>query len=140
MTINGIIKLIKPTQQVSASFCKREFVIETIDQYPQTILLELHQDRVDIIDSFTEGQEVICSLNLKGRLWVSPQGEEKYFNTIICWKITVPNNESVNNTPTQTNPQEYPQAPKDSPFGLNPQLPSNTSVAITNEEEDDMPF
>ncbi|WGK93777.1 MULTISPECIES: DUF3127 domain-containing protein [Flavobacterium] len=141
MEITGVIKLIKPTQQVSANFVKREFVIETNDQYPQSILLELHQDRVDIIDSFTEGQEVTCSLNLRGRMWTSPQGEEKYFNTIICWKIMVPNNESVNNTQTQANPQEYPQAPKDSPFGLNPSLPSNTSVAEFNElEKDDLPF
>jgi hypothetical protein len=94
MEITGIIKVIKPTQQVSDKFAKREFVIETNEQYPQSILLELQQDRVDIIDSFTEGQEVECSLNLKGREWTNPQGETKYFNTIVCWKIQVPNTNS----------------------------------------------
>ena len=56
MTIKGIIKIIKPIQQISATFSKREFVIETQEQYPQTIQLELQGDKVDIIDSFAEGQ------------------------------------------------------------------------------------
>ena len=95
MTLKGIIKLIKPIQQISATFSKREFVIETQENYPQTIQLELQGDRVDIIDSFAEGQEIEAHLNIKGRLWVSPQGEEKYFNTIVCWKITASSSEST---------------------------------------------
>lgn len=95
MQLKGIIKLIKPIQQISATFSKREFVIETQENYPQTIQLELQGDRVDIIDSFAEGQEIEAHLNIKGRLWVSPQGEEKYFNTIVCWKITASSSESL---------------------------------------------
>ncbi len=90
MQLKGIIKLIKPIQQISATFSKREFVIETQENYPQTIQLELQGDRVDIIDSFTEGQEVECSIGIKGREWLNPQGETKFFNTITCWRITIP--------------------------------------------------
>lgn len=90
MTLKGIIKLIRPIQQISATFSKREFVIETQETYPQTIQLELQGDRVDIIDSFTEGQEIECFINIKGRIWSSPLGEDKYFNTIVCWKIQTP--------------------------------------------------
>ena len=32
------------------------------------------------------------SLNLRGRLWTNPQGEEKCFNTLECWKISKLNN------------------------------------------------
>ena len=90
MTLKGVIKLIKPIQQISATFSKREFVIETQETYPQSIQLELQGDRVDIIDSFAEGQEVECHINIKGRMWSSPLGEDKYFNTIVCWKIQTP--------------------------------------------------
>ena len=107
MTLKGIIKLIRPIQQISATFSKREFVIETQEQYKQTIQLELQGDRVDIIDSFTEGQEIECSIGIKGRLWVNPQGEEKYFNTIYCWKITASSSESTAPTFEPVNDQVF---------------------------------
>ena len=85
--ITGKIKLIRDTQAVSASFNKKEFVVETSEQYPQFIQLELHQDKCDIIDAYQVGQEVVCGINIRGKEWQSPLGETKYFNTIICWKI-----------------------------------------------------
>lgn len=136
MQLKGIIKLIKPIQQISATFSKREFVIETIENYPQTIQLELQGDRVDIIDSFTEGQEVECHIGIKGRLWVSPQGEEKFFNTITCWKIQVPNNDSQ--TPTQpTSGQRSPStAPTFEPVNDQPFQPMSTS----EDDDPNLPF
>jgi hypothetical protein len=98
MEIQGTIKLIKPIQEISASFSKREFVVQTSETYPQTILLELQGDKVDLIDAYGIGQEVDCGINLRGRLWTNPQGEDKYFNTITCWKIQ-PINESSTPTP-----------------------------------------
>ena len=134
MQITGIIKVIKPIQQVSATFSKREFVIETNEQYPQTIQLELHGDRVDIIDSFMEGQEVECHLNLRGRLWVNPQGEEKYFNTIVCWKLQLPNSQSAPPPTQQRSPSTAPTIP---PINEQQFEPSSSG----NEEEDsDLPF
>ena len=87
MELVGKIKLIRDTQVVSSSFSKREFVVETTEQYPQCIQLELHQDKCDIIDAYSVGQEVVCDINLRGREWSNPLGETKYFNTIVCWKI-----------------------------------------------------
>jgi hypothetical protein len=134
MQLNGVIKVIKPIQQVSATFSKREFVIETQEQYPQTIQLELHGDRVDIIESFTEGQEVECHLNLRGRLWVNPQGETKYFNTIVCWKIQLPNTNSTPQPQGQRSPSTAPIIP---PVNEQPFQPSSTG---NDEEHDDLPF
>jgi hypothetical protein len=134
MEITGIIKVIKPIQQVSATFSKREFVIETQENYPQTILLELHGDRVDIIDSFVEGQEIECHLNLRGRMWKNPQGEEKYFNTIVCWKIQLPNSQSAPQSYQQRNPSEAPTFP---PVNKQQFEPSSSS---DNEEHDNPPF
>ena len=87
MEITGKIKLIRDTQEVSSSFSKREFVVESLEQYPQLIQLELHQDKCDIVDAYNVGQEVVCRINLRGREWQSPLGETKYFNKIVCWKI-----------------------------------------------------
>jgi translation initiation factor IF-3 len=83
----GRIKVINATQEVSASFKKRELVVTTNEQYPQHILIEFAQDKCDLLDNFQEGQEVKVSINLRGREWVNPQGETKYFNQIQGWKI-----------------------------------------------------
>jgi hypothetical protein len=129
MTLKGTIKLIRPIQQISATFSKREFVIETQENYPQSIQLELHADRVDIIDSFTEGQEVECHLNIRGRLWTSPQGEDKYFNTLVCWKIQLP---SANEP--QSNQRVASTAP------VIPPVEEKPFEVITGEEDDNLPF
>ena len=134
MQLNGIIKVIKPIQQISATFSKREFVIETNEQYAQTIQLELHGDRVDIIESFTEGQEIECHINIRGREWVNPQGETKYFNTIICWKIQLPNTNSAPQPQGQRSPSTAPTIP---PVNEQPFQPSSTG---NDEEHDDLPF
>ena len=87
MEVIGKVKVIGAEQQVSASFKKRELVVTTNEQYPQHILIEFAQDKCDLLNSFQEGQEVKVSINLRGREWVNPQGETKYFNQIQGWKI-----------------------------------------------------
>jgi hypothetical protein len=116
MEIKGTIKVIKDIQQVSANFQKREFVVETNEQYPQTICLELHGDKVDIIDVYAIGESVIVSIGLRGREWINPQGEAKYFNTIVAWRIQKENSQPVNNATTATSPIEYPQANQTNSF------------------------
>ncbi len=87
MEVTGKIKVINPTQQVSASFKKREIVVTTEEQYPQHIIMDFVQDKTDLLDQYNVGEEVKVSVNLRGREWVSPQGETKYFNTIQGWRI-----------------------------------------------------
>jgi hypothetical protein len=89
MQVAGKIVAIMPTQVVSEKFSKREFVVETPDQYPQQILFQLTQDKCSILDTLKVGQEVDVHLNIRGRSWQNPQGETKYFNTLEAWKIDV---------------------------------------------------
>src|SRR5690606_40493945 len=51
------------------------------------ILVEFVQDKCDLLDNFGVGQPVKISINLRGREWVNPQGETKYFNSIQGWRI-----------------------------------------------------
>jgi len=39
MQVNGKIKVINPTQEVTATYKKRELVVTTNEQYPQHILI-----------------------------------------------------------------------------------------------------
>lgn len=88
MEVTGKIIKIGDTQTFGANgFRKREVVIKTDEQYPQTILIEFIQDKCDTLNQFQLGQDVKIGINLKGREWTTPQGEVKYFNSIQGWRI-----------------------------------------------------
>ena len=83
----GKIKFIGVEQNVSATFKKRELVVTTEEQYPQHILVEFTQDKCDLLNNYQVGQNVKVGINLRGREWVNPQGETRYFNSIQGWSI-----------------------------------------------------
>ncbi len=88
MEVQGKIKMVGETQTVgSGGFRKREVVLTTEEQYPQHIMVEFVQDKTDLLNSYQVGQNVKVSINLRGREWVNPQGETKYFNSIQGWRI-----------------------------------------------------
>lgn len=101
MDVQGRIKLIDETKTYGNNgFRKREVVVTTEEQYPQHILVEFVQDRCGLLDSFSVGQLVKISINIKGREWVNPQGETKYFNSIQGWRIEqIQPEASAQNTP-----------------------------------------
>ncbi len=88
MEVQGKIKLVGKTETFGTNnFQKRELVVTTEEQYPQHILVEFVQDKCDLLDKFKVGQGVKVGINLRGREWVNPQGETKYFNSIQGWRI-----------------------------------------------------
>jgi hypothetical protein len=88
MEVEGKIKVIGETKEYGSNgFRKREVVITTEEQYPQFLNIEFIQDKTDVVDNFNVGEKVKIGINLKGREWVSPQGETKYFNSIQGWRI-----------------------------------------------------
>lgn len=121
MQVTGTIKLIKPTESIGdRGFKKREFVVHTEEQYPQDILIELVQDKCELLNNYAEGQKVTVSINLRGREWTNAKGEVKYFNTIQGWRIeNVSDNET---TQTTSEPQ------------------SNSAQDFTEEDHDELPF
>ena len=88
MEVQGRIKMVGETQTFGSNgFRKREVVVTTEEQYPQHIMVEFVQDKCDLLNSYQVGQQVKISINLRGREWVNPQGETKYFNSIQGWRI-----------------------------------------------------
>ena len=124
MEVQGKIKLIGKTQEFGSNgFRKREVVVTTAEQYPQSIMVEFVQDKTDLLNNFSVGQDVKISINLRGREWTNPQGEVKYFNSIQGWRIE--------NMTTSGSP-DMPPMPPEEVF----QAADN----INTEAEDDLPF
>src|SRR5690606_28160966 len=97
-------------------------VITTQEQYPQDILIEFTQDKIDLLNSVGEGDEVKISINLRGREWINPEGVAKYFNSIQGWRL-----EKTGGAPQSIN--DYADLPP----------VSNDYLSGTNEP-DDLPF
>ena len=88
MEVEGKIKVIGETKEYGNNgFRKREVVVTTEERYPQFLNIDFIQDKTDLIDKFSVGENVKIGINLRGREWVSPQGETKYFNSIQGWRI-----------------------------------------------------
>ena len=58
MEVQGAIKVIREVQEISATFKKRELVVSTDEQYPQTLSIEFIQDKTDLLNKF---EIVACS-------------------------------------------------------------------------------
>ena len=108
MEIQGRIKIIFATETVGENgFQKRDLVITTDGQYPQDIIIQFTQGNCALLDTLQVGQRVNVHFNLQGREWTSPQGEVKYFNTVVGWKI-----ELIQTTNVAQHTQQYQQAPQ----------------------------
>jgi len=125
MEIQGKIKMIDETKTFGSNgFRKREVVVTTEEQYPQHILVEFVQDKCDLLNSYTVGQDVKISINLRGREWTNPQGEVKYFNAIQGWRIE--------NLQAAEGNADIPPVPPMDAF--------EPADNINDEDHDDLPF
>jgi hypothetical protein len=124
MEISGKVKVISAEQQISPTFKKRELVVTTDEQYPQSIMIEFIQDKTDLLNTISVGEDVKVSINLGGREWVNPQGETKYFNSIKGWRV-----EKMQTVAPQGSVPPMPAADAFEPA-------SN----FNEEEHDDLPF
>ena len=68
----------------------REFVIETQDQYPKRICLQVMNDNMDRFP-MEEGMEVSVKFDISAR-----ERDGRYFNTLTAWDITVLNSRPSN--------------------------------------------
>lgn len=128
--ITGTLRVKSATQQVSEKFKKREFVIvENSSPYPQYISFQLTQDKCSLIDSINEGSEIKVFFNVRGREWVSPQNETKYFNSLEAWKIELAGAPAQNAAPAYS----ASSAPTAS-------TAPNVMESFAKSEEDDLPF
>jgi hypothetical protein len=137
MEVTGKVKVINPEQQVSASFKKRELVVTTDEQYPQHILIEFTQDKCDLLNSFRQGEEVKVSINLRGREWVNPEGETRYFNSIQGWRIEKISAGTSNSNRPDSAVDQYNQRPTTTASPAEAFAPATN---INNDEPDDLPF
>ena len=118
---NVKIKSIGEIKTFKAGFKVVKFVVvdDSSSEYPQYLELQCTQDKADNLIKFNKvGDVVDCSINLRGREWINPQGETKVFNTIEAWKVFKAEGATAST----------------------PAAPFQPATDIKEEEQDDLPF
>lgn len=120
MNVNGKIIVIGETETIgSKGFQKRLVVVQTDEQYPQTIPVEFTQNKTALLNNFNIGDFVEIGINLRGTEW-----EGRYFANINGWKISKADS-------TLTAQQQMPD--RESVQPINNALPQD-------DEDNDLPF
>ena len=123
MEISGKIKWIDEIRTYGSNgFRKKELVITTQEQYPQNILIEFTQEKCELLDKYEIDDNIKIGINIRGREWINPEGQTKYFNSIQGRRIEKIEIPDIENKPES--------------FTTNTESPSQD----VNEEEDDLPF
>ena len=108
-------------QNVTASFRKREFVIEKTEsssgrEFTEVIKFQLSQDRCDLIDPYQLNDEIKIHFNIKGRKWEKDE-RVSYFTNLEAWRIEkVTTNAQDNIAPQHSIDDIPPEAEDDLPF------------------------
>lgn len=122
--VEGKLHRIFPTEQKSASFSAREFVLEIPDgNYPQLVKFQAVQDRCGLLDNFREGDRVKVSFDLRGREW-----NGKYLTNLNAWRIEGASGEGSNSGVKQE--ENFPTDP----------FPNYTDAPPAGGNFEDLPF
>jgi len=123
MQIEARIQKIMDEQVISDRFRKREFIVQTKEQYPQTLCFEFTQDKTSVLNNFKAGQEVNVEFNLRGRGWTPRKGGDTgYYTTLQGWRMNAL--EGAGPLPSDLPPQGQPfEAPSGGSDVLDDDLP-----------------
>ncbi len=113
--VDGKLHKIFETEQKTDKFRAREFVLEVVDgQYPQMVKFQLTQDKCELLDAHSEGDELKVHFDLRGREW-----NGKYFTNLQAWRVesgseahsAPPAEAASENSPPPGNEGDYDEIP-----------------------------
>jgi len=85
--LTGVLHAIFPEQVVSDKFRKQEFVLRIEgDKYPNFPKFQAVNERIDLLQSFTPGDELTVSFDIQGKEYVKG-AETLYFTSLNAWKF-----------------------------------------------------
>ena len=88
LKIEGVITKIMPTEQLTETFKKRNFVLETDEKYPQKIKFELTQNNTELVNDIKKQVNAVVYFNVRGREYTSKQTNKiDYFVSLNVWKV-----------------------------------------------------
>jgi hypothetical protein len=100
MEVNGKIIVVGDTETIGTKeFKKRLLVVQTDEQFSQSIPVEFTQDKTNLLDKFKVDDLVKVSINLRGSEW-----KGKYYANIQGWRIDKVDSLEKDNMPNRQKP------------------------------------
>ncbi|MCO5247692.1 MAG: DUF3127 domain-containing protein [Chitinophagales bacterium] len=133
MDITGkIIKMMDVVSGTSANgaWQKREFVIETMDQYPKKACFSTWAQRVDDLNNFNVGDVVRVSFDVSSR-----EFNERWYTDLRAWRI-----ENANNPNGGSGFEQQQPTPSYNPSSSQEPTSNFSSDAGGAIEDDGLPF
>ncbi len=134
--LTGKLIVKNDTQQITATFQKREFVVETEENnagrvFTDYIKFQLMQDKCSVIDQYNLGDTVKVTFNIKGNKW-EKEGNVNYFTNLNAWRVESGSTEHVDPFATEAAAQAQAEA---AIYGGGDSSPNSTET-----NNDDLPF
>ncbi len=91
MELIGKLEEVRDAIQRTATFTVREFVLEVENprnaQWNDHILFQVSNNNVGLLDTFSVGQMIKVTFDIRGRRWTGQDGTQRVFNTLSAWRI-----------------------------------------------------
>ncbi len=119
--INGKLSQILPLQTgtgKNGEWKKQEFIIETDDQFPKQVCMNMWGDKIDELKNLSIGQNIKASVNIESR-----EFNGRWYTDIKVWKLDAAGAGVPSNNAT--------------PITSDPEFINNL---VTENEGDDLPF
>lgn len=81
--ITGEVTRISEIQTFASGFTKREFIVLTEENYPQSLPLEVQNKKLDALNNISEGDRVTVKFSIRSREY-----NGRYFVTLVCFAVT----------------------------------------------------
>ena len=120
--VKGTLKKLYDQQDFPSGFYKRDFVVTTMEQYPQDIKFSALKEKSEQLGKYVEGDVVNVKFDLRGREY-----NGQYYVDLNAWRIE----RGDQTTASGQEPAEVSAAPM-------PPVPP--MPAATPSDEDDLPF
>jgi len=108
--LSGTLILKEDVVDITASFKKREFVIEVVNErnsdWNDLIKFQLTQNNCSLLDQIETGDNIKVFFNIRGRKW-EKDGKTSYFSNLEAWKIEKTAAQEAMFIPPQYEPPPY---------------------------------
>ena len=80
--IKGTVETILEIQEFASGFKKQTLVIDTGGKFPQKVAVDFAKEKIELIASLVQGQEVTIGVNIRGNEY-----NGKYYTSLSGWKV-----------------------------------------------------
>ena len=123
--LKGTLKKLFDQQDFPSGFYKRDFVITTMEQYPQDIKFSALKEKSEQLSKFSEGDVLNVKFDLRGREY-----NGQFYVDLNAWRI-----ESGQAASGEPSPAMDDQAVSAAPMPPVPPMPATAPA-----DDDDLPF